>query len=349
MLHKKIKVLIVDDSTVVRKFLTHLLGSDPQIEVVGAAADPYIAREMIAKNTPDVMTLDIEMPRMDGITFLQKVMQHKPIPTVIISSLSIKGSEIYLNALEVGAVAVLTKPAIDLSRGLADIGKDILSTVKAASTAKVEKQIFQPGKKAVVAPLARTTEQVIVIASSTGGTVALKRVLPHLPSNVCGTVIVQHMPPVFSKSFAKSLDDCCPFDVKEAEEGDRVMPGLALVVPGDYHARIRRSGARYMVALNQEPKMHGVRPAADILFESVAAHIGANAIGVVLTGMGKDGALGLKQMRDAGSYNIAQDEASSVVFGMPKEAIAAEAIHKVVPLDQVAPLLIDQMRRRELA
>jgi two-component system, chemotaxis family, protein-glutamate methylesterase/glutaminase len=354
---QKIKVLIVDDSSVVRQMLTHILNGAPDIEVVGTAPDPYVARELLVKLKPDVMTLDIEMPRMDGISFLEKVMTHMPIPTVILSSLSKKGSELALRASAAGAVDVLTKPAIDLKEGLGHISAHIVQTVRAASKAnllaigarrKSSPADIQVAKKShLVGSLSQTTHQLLAIASSTGGTEALRRLLPSMPAHIPPTLIVQHMPPVFTKTFAANLNSICPFEVKEAEHGDRLYPGRVLLAPGDFHMTLQRSGAVYIVNLNQEAPQHNVRPAADPLFESVAKWAGSNAVGVVLTGMGKDGAKGLLSMKKAGSTNFAQDERSSVVFGMPKEAIDAGAVDHVLPLSKIAQALIEEFQIRD--
>lgn len=350
----KIRVLIVDDSSVIRTMLTKVLSSDPDIVVVGTAPDPYFAREKIVELKPDVMTLDIEMPKMDGITFLGKVMQHSPVRTIVFSSLSTKNSVMALKAIEAGAIDVMAKPAIDVKLGLSGLAEEIINRVKMVARANLVKQhkvaVPEAAKpKISTASLQKTTHQIIAIASSTGGTEALKEVLPYLPEDLPGTVIVQHMPPVFTKTYADSLNRICPFEVKEAEDGDRVIPGRALIAPGNFHMELARSGAQYYVKLHQEPMIHGVRPAADYLMKSVARYAGANALGLVLTGMGKDGADGLLAMKNAGSYNIAQSEDTCVVFGMPKAAIDANAIHKVVPLDKIATDIIAQIRTRAVA
>jgi two-component system chemotaxis response regulator CheB len=356
--NKKIRVLIVDDSSVIRTLMSRILASDPGIEVVGTAPDPYVAREKLAALKPDVMTLDIEMPRMDGVTFLGKVMKHFPTRTVVISSLSTQGSAVALRALENGAVDVLAKPSVDVGTSLEQMGRQIIETVKAASRANLSAPRARPvvvgsavpggvaaSAQAAVASATvkagnafslKTTHQVLAIASSTGGTEALKVLLPALPADVPGTVIVQHMPPVFTKTYAEHLQRLCPFEVKEAEEGDRVLPGRVLLAPGNFHMELSRSGAYYQVRLHQEPMIHGVRPAADYLMRSVARHAGANAIGVVLTGMGRDGAAGLLAMREAGAFTIAQDERSSVVYGMPRAAVELGAVSRVLPLEQIA-------------
>lgn len=353
----KIRVLIVDDSSVVRNLLSKFLSTDPDIEVVATAPDPYVARELLVKHKPDVMTLDVEMPRMDGVTFLEKVMQHFPTRTIIISSLSRRGTETALRALEVGAVDVMQKPALDVTKSMEEMGAAVVERVKTAYKArlKVNFNLVKPtatgglqGKEGALS-LAKTTHQIIAIASSTGGTEALKVVLPNLPSDIPGTVIVQHMPPVFTKTYAESLQKLCRFEVKEAEDGDKVFPGRALIAPGNFHMELTRNGAYYYVKLHQEPQIHGVRPAADYLMKTVAKYAGSNALGVVLTGMGKDGAAGLLEMKNAGSYNIAQDEASSVVWGMPKAAVDVGAIDTVLPLEKIAAAMIEQIKIKDKA
>lgn len=350
---KKIRVLIVDDSAVIRSLLQRIFSSDPEIEVVGQAPDPYVAREMLVALKPDVMTLDIEMPRMDGLTFLEKVMAAMPTRTLIISSLAKQQSEMALRALETGAIDVFTKPAIDVTESMQRLREDLILRVKAVAEAHfVPSAASRPFRnKAVTSTRAmgQTTHQILAIAASTGGTEALKVVLSDLPPDIPGTLIVQHMPPVFSRTFADNLNRICSFEVKEAEEGDRVKPGLVLLAPGNYHMELTRSGAYYYVKLNQQPTEHGVRPAADVLMRSVAKFAGKNAIGVVLTGMGRDGAQGLLEMHKAGSYNIAQDEASSVVYGMPKIALEAGGIDKVLPLDDIAGQLIREFQKRDVA
>jgi two-component system chemotaxis response regulator CheB len=376
---KRIRVFIVDDSSVIRNMYSKIFSSDPELEVVGTAPDPYVAREHIVKLRPDVMTLDIEMPRMDGLSFLEAVMKHFPIRTLVISSLSTRNSQLALRALEVGAIEVMAKPAIDVSKSLQSISQDLIRAVKNVARASLQAKrpaavgsvdghrtlgsvgggastIATASANATAAltanamtSLSQTTHQILAIASSTGGTEALKEVLPYLPPDLPGTLIVQHMPPVFTKVFAEALAKRCPFEVREASDGDRVLPGLVLLAPGNFHMELTRSGAYYYVKLHQQPQLHGVRPAADYLMTSVAKYAGSNAIGVVLTGMGKDGAKGLKDMKDTGATTIAQDEKSCVVFGMPKEAIAVGGVEKVLPLDQIAGELIRQFKRRAVA
>jgi two-component system chemotaxis response regulator CheB len=349
----KIRCLIVDDSAVIRSILQRMLNSDPEIEVVASASDPYVAREKLVELKPDVMTLDIEMPRMDGLTFLEKVMVAMPTRTLIISSLAKQQSEMALRALEAGAIDVLAKPALDVKESLQGMRDELVSRVKAVARAQLQKpiQLTQARSKAPLNTRApgQTTHQILAIAASTGGTEALKVLLSGLPPDIPGTLIVQHMPPVFTRTFAANLNRICSFEVKEAEEGDRVKPGLVLIAPGNFHMELTRSGAYYYVKLNQDAPQHGVRPAADVLMRSAARYAGKNAIGVVLTGMGRDGALGLLEMRRAGAYNIAQDEATSVVYGMPKMALESGGVDKVLPLIDIAPHLIREFQKRDVA
>lgn len=349
----KIRCLIVDDSAVIRSMLQRMLSSDPEIEVVATASDPYVAREKLVEWKPDVMTLDIEMPRMDGLTFLEKVMAAMPTRTLIISSLAKEQSEMALRALEAGAIDVLAKPAIDVAESLLNMRDELVSRVKAVASAQLQRptRAAQPQVKVPVSTraLGQTTHQILAIAASTGGTEALKVLLSGLPPDIPGTLIVQHMPPVFTRTFAANLNKLCSFEVKEAEEGDRVKPGQVLLAPGNYHMELTRSGAYYYVKLNQDAPQHGVRPAADVLMRSVAKYAGKNAMGVVLTGMGRDGALGLLEMHRAGSYNIAQDESTSVVYGMPKVALETGGIDKVLPLSDIAPHLIREFQKRDVA
>lgn len=351
---QKIRVLIVDDSAVIRKLLEKIFSSAPDIEVVGTAADPYIARDKLVALKPDVMTLDVEMPRMDGISFLEKVMQHFPTRTIIFSSLAKTGSETYLRALEAGAIEILEKPSIDVSQTLEVLGASILEKVRAVAKARINpiKKVVTPGtpvKKAAPTSLARTTHQLIAVASSTGGTEALKVFLSGMPTDIPGTLVVQHMPPGFTKSFAENLNNMFPFEVKEAQDGDQVVPGRVLIAPGNYHMEITRSGAFYYVKLHQGPTLHSVRPAADYLMKSVAKYVGKNALGVVLTGMGKDGAEGLLEMKNAGAYTVVQNEETCVVYGMPGAAVALGAADKILPLDRIAGDLINQVQQRNAA
>ncbi len=336
---KKIKVLIVDDSAVVRQVLSKALSKVPDIEVVGTATDPYVAREKIVKLKPDVITLDIEMPRMDGLTFLRKLMQHYPMPVIILSSLTKKGGKLALEAIEAGAVEVLSKPGGSFSVG--EMAEQLAEKIRAAAFAKPVRRSAAADARPK-APVRVSTpanidlsQKVIAIGASTGGTEAIKEVLTRLPADVPGIVIVQHMPPKFTTAFAARLDGMCPFEVKEGADGDSVIPGRCLIAPGNYHMLLRRSGARYYVNIKSGPMVHHQRPSVDVLFRSVAKAAGRNAIGVILTGMGADGAEGLLLMRQAGARTIAQDEATCVVYGMPKAAVEMGAAEKVLPLDKI--------------
>jgi len=336
----KIKVLIVDDSAIVRKIFSEELAKYPDIEIVGAAPDPFVARDKIVNLKPDVITLDVEMPRMDGLTFLRKLMKYYPLPTIIVSSLTPKGGKLTLEALDIGAVDVIAKPGGSYSVG--DMSAQLAEKIRAAARARI---IRSPARGATVQAsveppralaMTQTTNKIIAIGASTGGTEALKAVLTKLPHNAPGVVIVQHMPANFTTAFAERLNSLCQINVKEAKDNDSVIPGTALLAPGNYHMILRRSGARYYVEIKTGPMVHHQRPAVDILFKSTARFAGANAVGVILTGMGADGAEGLKEMKDAGAGTIAQDEKSCVVFGMPKEAIKLGAVERVLPLDLIA-------------
>lgn len=337
-----IKVLIVDDSAMVRKILTEQLSRDSGIEVVGTAPDPYVAREKIVSLNPDVVTLDVEMPRMDGITFLRKLMQHRPIPVIVLSSLAAKGSKVALEAMAAGAVEVVCKPGTSYS--VNETCTALVEKIKTASRAKVDKLVTSDtGKNGAVKRLAmaETTNKVFAIGSSTGGVQALMEVLTAFPANAPGTLVVQHMPANFTKSFAERLNNNCAMAVSEAKDGDRIVPGKVLLAPGGYHMMLRRSGASYYVTVKDGPMVCLQKPSVEVMFNSVAKYAGANAIGAILTGMGKDGALGLLSMRQAGARTIAQDEKSCVVFGMPKEAIDQGAAEKILPLTQIAKGMID--------
>ncbi len=336
---KSIRVLIVDDSALMRKLLTEMLSSDPSIEVVGTAPDPYIARDRIRELQPDVMTLDVEMPRMDGITFLEKVMTVHPMPVVMVSTLTQKNCDITMKALEIGAVDFFSKPTIDTATGVVENAAIIIEKVKSAAVARIAPRTVPVNRPPITASFNagyRTTHQLIAIGASTGGTEAIREVLVQLPADSPGIVIVQHMPPGFTASFANRLDGLCAIRVKEAQDGDRVIPGQALLAPGNFHMALRRSGADFSVRVYSDEPVNRHRPAVDVLFNSVAEGAGHNAVGVLLTGMGDDGARGLKKMRDAGAHTIAQDEASCVVFGMPREAILRGGAEHVLPLGKVA-------------
>ncbi len=342
-----IRVLVVDDSAVVRQILTKELSRDPAIEVVGTAPDPYVARDKIVELKPHVITLDVEMPRMDGIAFLRKLMHYQPMPVIIISSLTEAGSDLAMEAIQAGAVDVMCKPGSAYTVG--DLGRELTEKVKAAAHAKIVKPAARAAGIAPTAPptaLKRTTNKIIAIGTSTGGTEALRYVLPQMPANCPGILIVQHMPKGFTASFAKSLDRESTIHVKEAEDGDSVTPGTALVAPGNYHLLLRRSGAVYQAQIKDGPHVSRHRPSADVLFKSVAKTAGRNAVGVIMTGMGQDGAAGLKAMHDAGARTIAQDEASCVVFGMPREAIKLGGVDKVVSLDDISGAIIDAVEAK---
>jgi two-component system chemotaxis response regulator CheB len=346
MIQKKIRVLVIDDSSLVREILSSGLAKDPGIEVVGAAPDAYVARDMIVRLNPDVLTLDVEMPRMDGVEFLRRLMPQHPLPIVMVSSLTQRGKQITLDALEAGAVDFVSKPSTNIVRGLSAMLMELCTKVKIASTASVahwksKREALVP--KGIVASskaLSESTDKIIAIGASTGGTEAIKRVVSRFPANTPGVVIVQHMPPGFTRMFAERLNDISQMEVKEAETGDRVMTGRILIAPGDKHLTVIRSGGVYKAVCKGEELINGHCPSVDVLFFSVAEYVGANSVGVILTGMGRDGADGLLAMREAGSKNIAQDEATSVVFGMPKEALSKGGCKRLMPIDDIAPEVI---------
>ncbi|MBI5969878.1 MAG: chemotaxis response regulator protein-glutamate methylesterase [Deltaproteobacteria bacterium] len=351
MPEKKIKVLIVDDSAVVRQTLGRILTSDPDIEIMAVAADPFIAAEKIAEEVPDVITLDIEMPRMDGLTFLQKLMTQHPIPVVVVSSLSVEGSETAMRAMEYGAVEIISKPQIGIRQFIEEAKVLLCDAVKAAAGARLKKlaHLHQVEPKltadAVIAKartlaMAETTEKVVAVGASTGGTEAIRTVLEAMPLDSPGVVIVQHMPENFTAAFAKRLDGLCRISVKEAETNDTVVRGRALIAPGNRHMLLKRSGARYYVEIKDGPLVSRHRPSVDVLFRSAAQYAGKNSVGVIMTGMGDDGARGLLEMRDAGAATIAQDEETCIVFGMPKEAIKRNAVDKIMPLDLISAEVI---------
>jgi len=332
-----IKVLIVDDSAVVRQVLSQALAKVPDIEVVGTATDPYAARDKILSLEPDVLTLDIEMPRMDGITFLRKIMQHRPMPVIIVSSLTQKGSRLAMEAIDAGAVEVLSKPGGSYSVG--EMAEQLAEKIRAAANARPRAR--QTDMSSIqAARLSPTnldlTDKIVAIGASTGGTEALKEVLTRLPATVPGIVVVQHMPPRFTTAFAERLNGLCAFEVREGEDQDTVYPGRCLIAPGNFHMLLRRSGTRYYVNVKTGPMVHHQRPAVDVLFRSVAKAAGRNAVGVILTGMGADGAEGLLLMREAGATTVGQDESSCVVYGMPKAAYEAGGVERVVHLSNVA-------------
>ncbi|NLP04291.1 MAG: chemotaxis response regulator protein-glutamate methylesterase [Fibrobacter sp.] len=340
----KIKVLVVDDSAIVRQIFTRELSKDSSIEVVGTAPDPYVARDKIVQLKPDVLTLDIEMPRMDGITFLRKLMKYYPLPVIVVSSLTPAGGDLALEAMEAGAVDIMCKPGSAYTVG--DMSETLIEKIKAASAVDMSKRIAaserlktEPVKRL---SMTRTTNKVVVIGASTGGTEAIKEVLTAFPVTAPGTVIVQHMPEHFTRSYAQRLNSLCAIEVKEAEDGESVIPGKALIAPGNHHLLLKRSGAKYFVEVKDGPLVYHQRPSVDVLFNSAAQYAGVNAIGVILTGMGKDGAHGLLQLKNAGAATIAQDEKSCVVFGMPREAIEAGAVETVVPLNKIAQTILSK-------
>ena len=341
-----IKVVIVDDSAVVRKILKRVLEEDGDIKVVGSAPDPYIARDIIVREKPDVITLDIEMPRMDGLTFLSKLMRYFPLPVIIISSLTRNSRDMAIKAMELGAVDVISKPGSSFSVG--DVSEEIVEKIKAASRAVIKKKTISEGSRKKIEPIKiDTTSKIVAIGASTGGTEAIKEVLENLPSNFPGVLVAQHMPPGFTQSFAERLDELCSMRVKEAEEGEPVSVGKVLIAPGNYHMLLKRSGARYSVRLNQGQRVHYQRPSCDVLFKSVASEAGKNSIGVILTGMGSDGAAGLKMMHESGAYTIGQDKKSSVVYGMPKAAFDMGAVKKQFPLKQISQALINVVSKQD--
>ena len=355
MTNQRIRVLIVDDSAVVRQTLRDVLSSDPEIEVIATAGDPYVAADRIAEQVPDVITLDIEMPRMDGLTFLKKMMSQHPIPVVICSSLAEEGAQSTLRALEYGAVEIVTKPKLGTKQFLEDSRITLCEAVKAAAATRL--RVLRPSHTvepkltadAILSPathaMIETTEKVVVIGASTGGTEALKTVLEALPADTPGIVIVQHMPELFTRAFAARLDGLCNITVKEAETNDTVIRGRALIAPGNHHLLLKRSGARYFVEIKDGPLVCRHRPSVDVLFRSAARYAGQNAIGAILTGMGDDGARGMLEMKQAGAVTMAQDEATCVVFGMPKEAIRHGAVDRVLPLSAIPGAILAEARR----
>ena len=351
-MNERIKVLIVDDSAVVRQTMEEILSSDPAIEVIGTASDPFVAANKIKEVTPDVITLDVEMPRMDGLTFLQKIMRQHPMPVVMCSSLTEKGSETTFKALECGAVEIIQKPRMGAKQFLEESRIRIIDAVKAASAARLRSASARPYQvapkltadaviaKATSRAMVETTDKVVVVGASTGGTEALSVFLQALPPDGPGIVIVQHMPENFTRAFANRLNGICRMSVKEAEDNDTVIKGRALIAPGNHHTLLKRSGARYYVEVKDGPLVSRHRPSVDVLFRSAARYAGKNAIGVIMTGMGDDGAKGMLEMKQEGAYTVAQDESSCIVFGMPKEAIKLSAVDKVVPLEEIAKIVI---------
>jgi two-component system chemotaxis response regulator CheB len=349
MLSKKIKVLIVDDSALIRSIMREIISSQPDMDVVGVAPDPLAARDLIKLTNPDVLTLDVEMPKMDGLDFLGRLMRLRPMPVVMVSSLTERGSEITMRALELGAIDFVTKPKLSIQSGMLEYAEMITDKIRVASRARIRAHVLPvpggaatPGtaEPALIRNPMTSSEKLIIIGASTGGTEAIKDFLVQMPSDCPGILITQHMPEGFTRSFAQRLDTLCSISVREAAGNERILPGHAYIAPGHSHLLLSRSGANYMTQLDQGPPVNRHRPSVDVLFNSAAQNAGKNAVGVILTGMGKDGAQGMLAMRNAGAYNVAQDEASCVVFGMPREAIAVGAAHEVAPLGKLPALVL---------
>ena len=366
---EKTKVLVVDDSALIRKLLSQIVNAQSDMVAVGAAPDPLVARDMIKELEPDVLTLDIEMPKMDGLEFLEKLMRLRPMPVVMVSTLTERGAEATMRALELGAVDFVAKPRLDIEKGMAEYAREITDKIRIAARAKlriarsavtgVHSTMRNAAQLATLAaavagspraPAATgrltSTEKLILIGASTGGTEAIREVLIGMPPDSPGILITQHMPAGFTRSFAERLNKCCDLAVKEAEDGERVLPGHAYIAPGSHHLLLRKSGANYITALSDGPPVNRHRPSVEVLFKSGAEVAGPNIVGVMLTGMGKDGAQAMREMRDAGSWNLVQDEASCVVFGMPREAIAAGAASEVASLKDISGLIIAQLARQ---
>ncbi len=363
----KTRVVVVDDSALVRSMLTEIINRQPDMECIGAAADPLVAREMIRNLNPDVITLDVEMPRMDGIDFLSKLMRLRPMPVVMVSTLTERGAEVTLKALELGAIDFVAKPKIGVADGLRQLSDDITDKIRVASKARIHRLAPAPGASAPTPAGARTpgapgaasaarpaaatpslgrlsTEKLIFIGASTGGTEATKEVLIGLPADAPAVVITQHMPPGFTKNYAARLDGLCKISVKEASDGERILPGHAYIAPGGMHLSVERSGANYIARVQDGEPVNRHKPSVEVLFKSAARVVGPNAIGIMLTGMGADGAKAMREMKDAGAYCVAQDEASCVVFGMPREAINAGAVQEVLPLTKISGHVLDHLR-----
>ena len=352
---KKIRVVVVDDSALVRSLLSEIINRQHDMECIGTANDPLVAREMIRELSPDVITLDVEMPRMDGIDFLGRLMRLRPMAVVMISTLTEQGAEVTLRALELGAVDFVAKPRVGVTSGLNELAGQIVDKIRVAAVAQVRRAPVRDPAAGAVSPahvgtpaaglLGRlSTEKVIFIGASTGGTEAIKEILVHMPADSPAIVITQHMPPGFTTSFAARLNGLCQITVKEAVNGERILPGHAYIAPGGRQFHISRSGANYVAVVDDGPPVNRHKPSVEVLFKSAAAMVGRNAYGIMLTGMGNDGAVAMREMKDAGSYNYVQDEASCIVFGMPREAIAHGAADEVLPLNQIAPALVARLR-----
>ncbi|MBD7959884.1 MULTISPECIES: chemotaxis response regulator protein-glutamate methylesterase [Comamonas] len=358
-MNRKTRVIVVDDSALVRSLLAEIINRQPDMECIGTANDPLVAREMIRELNPDVITLDIEMPKMDGIDFLGRIMRLRPMPVLMISTLTERGAEITMRALELGAVDFVSKPRVGVANGLSQLSTEIVDKIRIAASAHVHRMV-KPAATATDTGTAATarpafssatllgklsTEKLIAIGASTGGTEAIKEVLTNMPADAPAIVITQHMPPGFTTSFAARLDSLCQITVKEASNGERLLPGHAYIAPGGKQFAISRSGANYVAVVDEQaPPVNRHKPSVEVLFKSVAQFAGRNATGVMLTGMGADGAAAMREMKDAGSYNYVQDEASCIVFGMPREAIAHGAADEVLPLTQIAPALLTKLR-----
>jgi two-component system chemotaxis response regulator CheB len=350
----KTRVIVVDDSALVRGLLAEIINRQPDMQCVGAASDPLIAREMIRNLNPDVITLDVEMPRMDGIDFLSRLMRLRPTPVVMVSTLTERGADVTLRALELGAVDFVAKPKIGVADGLRQLGEDITDKIRTAARAQVRRlaapaapgaaEAAQSARPAAALLGRLSTEKIIIIGASTGGTEATRELLVNLPADMPAVMITQHMPPGFTRSYAARLDGLCRIRVKEASDGERVLPGHAYIAPGGLHLTVERSGANYLARVRDGEPVNRHKPSVEVLFDSAARVVGPNALGVMLTGMGADGARAMRTMRDAGAWNVCQDESSCVVFGMPREAIAHGAAHEVLPLTRIAPTLIERLR-----
>jgi len=353
----KTRVLIIDDSALVRSLLTEIINKQSDMEAIGAAPDPLVAREMIRALNPDVLTLDVEMPKMDGIDFLEKLMRLRPTPVVMVSTLTERGADVTLRALELGAIDFVAKPRVGVASGLTELGREICEKIRVASRARMHRHgpataplVARVTNGATAEPKVRpstfsrlSTEKLIAIGASTGGTEAIREVIARLPADSPAILITQHMPPGFTRSFAARLDTLCKVTVSEAVHGERVLPGHAYIAPGDHHMRLARSGANYLIELDDSPPVNRHRPSIDVLFHSVAQHAGPNSMGVMLTGMGRDGADAMLEMKKAGSFNLAQDEATCVVYGMPREAVALGAADEVLPISKIADRLLQQL------
>ena len=342
---QQIKVLIVDDSALIRSILTEIVRSDPQLILVGAAPDAYVAKDLVNQYAPDVITLDVEMPKVDGLTFLDRLMKARPTPVIMISSLTESGAEITFSALELGAVDLIAKPKLDIRNGIEAYQQEIIQKIKNAAVANVRRPRMKLGIAPKNSELLITSEKILAIGASTGGTEAIKDLLLQLPADFPAILITQHMPAGFTRTFAARLDRLCSMSVKEAVDNERILPGHAYLAPGDKHLTIARSGADYKIVLDDRPRVSGHKPSVDVMFDSVATVAGPNAVAVILTGMGRDGAIGIQAIAGQGGYCLAQDEQSCVIFGMPKEAIKTGVVHQVLPLDKFGEVLMQVFKQ----